>query len=356
MTEIVGFGEQTTRFLGDIYKLDIKDGRFGNLFKDHELNDAYKELFGCNKGLYTGNLTANQELQQAFVGKMLIAESKNGAFDGDIFDPALKSLPEMTGIQNSSRNIFPGFLKSILSKLLLTPGAPEFSRKVLSEDQMIQLLRQQAYPYGDLSNYRMTPGDITGLEELGRNYTRGQFVDLNNTPELIKVLNDRGIYIKAEQISPEERNNIIGDKINTNLNPQDFGLTQEQLNNAFIIASVIIEECKEAEKSPEDTKRAMIIALATAMQESSLRNLPYGDRDSLGLFQQRPSCGWGSEQQVMDPVYATRKFADALLKTDYVNKEVTEAAQDVQRSAFPDAYAKHEPKVRALVEAMLSFS
>ena len=77
-----------------------------------------------------------------------------------------------------------------------------------------------------------------------------------------------------------------------------------------------------------------MIALATAQQESRLRNLDYGDRDSLGLFQQRPSQGWGTEAQVQDPVYAAGKFYDGLVKVpDWETGRLTEIAQAVQRSA-----------------------
>jgi hypothetical protein len=99
--------------------------------------------------------------------------------------------------------------------------------------------------------------------------------------------------------------------------------------------------------------RAITIALATAFQESDLYNLDYGDRDSLGLFQQRPSQGWGTPEQVQDPVYAAGAFYDELMKIgDYRALEITDAAQRVQRSAFPDAYAQHESNARALASAL----
>jgi hypothetical protein len=83
------------------------------------------------------------------------------------------------------------------------------------------------------------------------------------------------------------------------------------------------------------------IAIATALQESSLINLNYGDRDSLGLFQQRPSQGWGTPAQIMDPVYASTKFYEALVKVPkWQTIPLWQAAQDVQRSAYPYAYAK----------------
>jgi len=99
--------------------------------------------------------------------------------------------------------------------------------------------------------------------------------------------------------------------------------------------------------------RAWQVALATAMQESTLRNLNYGDRDSLGLFQQRPSQGWGTPAQVTDPVYATKIFIDRLTKVPgWEQLPVTVAAQIVQRSAFPEAYAKWEGLAAQLVSQL----
>ncbi|MBS2966639.1 hypothetical protein KGA66_26620 [Actinocrinis puniceicyclus] len=83
------------------------------------------------------------------------------------------------------------------------------------------------------------------------------------------------------------------------------------------------------------------IATATALQESDLYDLDQGDRDSLGLFQQRPSQGWGTPQQIMDPVYASTKFYEALIKVpDWQTMPLWQAAQAVQRSAYPGAYAQ----------------
>jgi hypothetical protein len=102
-------------------------------------------------------------------------------------------------------------------------------------------------------------------------------------------------------------------------------------------------------------ERGQIVALATAMQESQLRNLgdlgARNDHDSLGLFQQRPSMGWGSVDQVMDPVYSTTAFYLALKRVPgWESMAVTVAAQRVQRSAFPYAYAQWETDANALVQ------
>jgi cell wall-associated NlpC family hydrolase len=100
-------------------------------------------------------------------------------------------------------------------------------------------------------------------------------------------------------------------------------------------------------------RRGQIVALATAMQESRLRNLSSGDRDSLGLFQQRPSQGWGTAEQIHDPVYASERFYEALLKVSgWQQMTITQAAQAVQKSGYPDAYAQWEPLATALQKAI----
>jgi hypothetical protein len=122
-------------------------------------------------------------------------------------------------------------------------------------------------------------------------------------------------------------------------------LSTEQAENAALIAGVSVRRGMPA--------RAASIALATAYQESKLYNLESGDRDSLGLFQQRPSQGWGSRQQILNPYLSTTAFYDALQRVDgYETMRVTEAAQEVQRSGFPEAYADHEADARVLASAL----
>ncbi|MEU7673530.1 C40 family peptidase [Micromonospora taraxaci] len=122
--------------------------------------------------------------------------------------------------------------------------------------------------------------------------------------------------------------------------------TSEQVGNAAVIVSV----GAELRVPPYGWE----IAVATAMQESTLRNLGHlgadNDHDSLGLFQQRPSQGWGTTEQILDPRYAARKFYERLVKVDgWQAMPLTRAAQAVQRSAFPDAYAKWQPEAQQLV-------
>ncbi|MEU9467150.1 heavy metal transporter [Streptomyces avermitilis] len=124
-----------------------------------------------------------------------------------------------------------------------------------------------------------------------------------------------------------------------------YEFTPEQAVNAATISAV-----GATRGMPE---RAVTIALATALQESGLRNIRHGDRDSLGLFQQRPSQGWGTKKQIMDPTYAAGMFYEHLAKVSgYTELRLTVAAQRVQRSGYPEAYAKHEPDATLLAAAL----
>ena len=130
---------------------------------------------------------------------------------------------------------------------------------------------------------------------------------------------------------------------------QDVTFSPEQSANAATITAIALKRGLPA--------RAATIANATAIQESKLRNIRFGDRDSLGLFQQRPSQGWGTQEQILDPIYATNKFYDALIKIDgYQTMEITKVAQKVQRSAAPLAYADHEQEGRVLASTLAGHS
>ena len=123
----------------------------------------------------------------------------------------------------------------------------------------------------------------------------------------------------------------------------------EQSANAATITAIALKRGLPA--------RAATIANATAIQESKLRNIRFGDRDSIGLFQQRPSQGWGTVAQILDPVYATNKFYDALIKVEgYQAMEITKVAQEVQRSGAPLAYADHEQEGRVLASTLAGHS
>lgn len=114
----------------------------------------------------------------------------------------------------------------------------------------------------------------------------------------------------------------------------------QQANAATIVAVAVARHLPA---------RAPVVALAAALQESGLVNLPGGDRDSVGLFQQRPSQGWGTAAQLHDPAYAAGRFYDALTGVaGWQTLPLTVAAQAVQRSATPGAYARWQTEATAL--------
>lgn len=122
-------------------------------------------------------------------------------------------------------------------------------------------------------------------------------------------------------------------------------LSEAQQRNAELIA--------EVGRSMDVPARGWVVAIATAMQESRLRNVDYGDRDSVGLFQQRPSQGWGTPAEILDPRHAARQFYTNLRQVeDWKNLPVTDAAQRVQRSAFPLAYQQWADLARSIVDSV----
>lgn len=138
--------------------------------------------------------------------------------------------------------------------------------------------------------------------------------------------------------------------------PTVDGYTSSQLELAAIIMQV--------GQTSGVGERGQLVGLMTAMQESTLQNLDGGDRDSLGLFQQRPSIGWGTADQLTDPAYASTAFYEGVDTADGYHipglKDIqgwdamplTEAAQAVQGSAYPDAYAKHESEAQRIMAAL----
>ena len=124
-----------------------------------------------------------------------------------------------------------------------------------------------------------------------------------------------------------------------------YPLTPAQAENATTIATV--------GKAMGLADHAVTIALATSLQEARLQNLPYGDRDSLGLFQQRPSQGWGTRSEVTTPHIAAQLFYAHLAQVpDWRSLPVTVAAQRVQHSAAPTAYAQWEDEARVIAVAL----
>ena len=125
----------------------------------------------------------------------------------------------------------------------------------------------------------------------------------------------------------------------------EVALDMVQMANAATITAVGVRR-----GMPE---QAVVIALATALQESKLENRDDGDRDSVGLFQQRPSQGWGTPEKIKDPRYASDRFYTALKKVKGWQKmKVTDAAQRVQRSAYPNAYQKWVDEAKILAHAL----
>lgn len=130
----------------------------------------------------------------------------------------------------------------------------------------------------------------------------------------------------------------------------DFGSYQMSLSrseNAATMVSVVVKR-----HLPE---RAAVLVLGAALQESKLDNIPEGsgDRDSVGVLQQRPSQGWGSAEQLSDIHYATGKFLDAMLKVPHWQTDSLAAVvQTVQVSADGSAYARHEPEAQAIADAL----
>ncbi|HSO63538.1 MAG TPA: hypothetical protein VLQ78_00435 [Ornithinibacter sp.] len=138
---------------------------------------------------------------------------------------------------------------------------------------------------------------------------------------------------------------VVGERCEVTASGTTFEWAPDQASNAAAITAIAVQR--------DLPPRAATIAIATAMQESKVRNVTFGDRDSLGLFQQRPSQGWGTAEQILDPEYSTNKFYDALVKVEgYTDLDIAEAAQAVQRSAAGEAYAQHEPQARVTASVL----
>lgn len=149
-----------------------------------------------------------------------------------------------------------------------------------------------------------------------------------------------GGYIAYQRIAPL----LSGSGCTAAGDGQDISLGTGQAGIAATIAGVAQRD--------ELPARAVTVAYATALQESKLQNLTYGDRDSVGVFQQRPSEGWGPRRDLENPVYATSKFFGALVKVPgYRQLPIYEAAQDVQHSADGFAYAQYAPMAAGMAVA-----
>jgi hypothetical protein len=165
-------------------------------------------------------------------------------------------------------------------------------------------------------------------------------------PAILVVCLVAGVYVmenRAEQAGADP----AGSSSNRGCPAEVAGWDRKQTANAKVIVRVAGEL--------DMPDRAVVVALATAMQESNVRNVDHGPpgEDSAGVFQQRPSQGWGSRAQVMDVEHAATSFFLSLRKVDgWEDMRVTDAAQRVQRSAFPEAYQKHVPAARKLAKKL----
>jgi hypothetical protein len=147
----------------------------------------------------------------------------------------------------------------------------------------------------------------------------------------------RGAIPAADQLRPV---GLYGPQETMPLSPSQYG------NALTIVKQALVKRMGV---------RSAVIAVATSMQESMLNNISSGTSDSLGLFQQRPSCGWGTAQQIMDPAYSADAFLTALrhyqaANPDWAHQPLWQAAQGVQASGFPTAYAKWEAQAAGLVQ------
>jgi hypothetical protein len=149
-----------------------------------------------------------------------------------------------------------------------------------------------------------------------------------------------GLYVAFHRVAPL----LSGSDCAVAGSGQQITLGTGQAGIAATIAGVAQRDALPA--------RAVTVAYAAALQESKLQNLPYGDRDSVGVFQQRPSQGWGKRSQLENPVYATSKFFSALAKVPgYQRMPVYQAAQAVQRSADGFAYQRFQPMAAHMAAA-----
>lgn len=161
---------------------------------------------------------------------------------------------------------------------------------------------------------------------------------------VVGLLCSVGVWYARERVGL-----FLGEECEATALGESVSFRPDQMNHASTIVLLAVRR--------ELPARAGTIGVATAIQESKLRNLSYGDRDSVGLFQQRPSQGWGSAEQLQDPIYATEAFYDALVKVeDWTDMRITEIAQEVQRSGYPEAYADHEHEGRVIASALSGHS
>jgi hypothetical protein len=160
----------------------------------------------------------------------------------------------------------------------------------------------------------------------------------------LAVIAGAGIYIAVRSLGNGLPLHLVTQQCIVNADGKAT-LEPEQMANAATIAAVGIRRGLPTQ--------AMVVALAAALQESKLQNLSGGDRDSIGLFQQRPSQNWGTPQEIANPRYAAGAFYTALLRVKgWQTKSVADAAQAVQRSADGSAYGQWVYEAQILAKAL----
>ncbi len=185
-------------------------------------------------------------------------------------------------------------------------------------------MRRECAPDGCAARAAGTVGDVPK--------TRPRRRGISGVSLLIAVMVALGLYLAYQRVSPL----LAGSGCAASGGGQQIALGSGQAGIAATIAGVA-----QRDGLPS---RAVTVAYAAALQESKLQNLPYGDRDSVGVFQQRPSQGWGKRSELENPVYATSKFFSALARVPgYERLPIYQAAQDVQRSADGFAYEQYQP-------------
>jgi hypothetical protein len=177
----------------------------------------------------------------------------------------------------------------------------------------------------------------TGVARNSRRFRRG----ISGVTVLLILALGVGVYLAVRHVQPL----LAGSGCDARTTGQGVvALDTDQAGIAATIAGVANHKALPS--------RAVIVAYATALQESKLTNLTFGDRDSVGVFQQRPSEGWGPRRLLLDPVYATTKFFDALVKVPRYRKlAVYKAAQAVQHSADGYAYDQYAPVATGMATA-----
>ncbi|QOI67439.1 tape measure protein [Streptomyces phage Beuffert] len=220
----------------------------------------------------------------------------------------------------------------------------------LRRDESMMLLKNDEYVLNGKAHKALGTNFLDGVNQSGGKYGIGGAGEGLGLLGAFAAGMEGAFESAADMAIQAAGNNAMGFGIDGMGIPGKAGmyggiqLSAEQMKNAATIVGV--------GKGMGATQSDLVVSIMTAMQESTLRNLHYGDRDSLGLFQQRPSMGWGTKEQILTPSYAARKFFESLLAMKGRHKlSLTQQAQAVQRSGYPEAYAKWQAMAQQVVGA-----